>query len=403
MEFRRSGQRDDRRRRVLREENLVEENTESAPKKSKASRKSAAASTAAYSSSALRECQPLLLDVAPTRPWTLLVIFLLGASTVVGLIWLHAIAATWLPPAPFGSWDMFDASRPNSLVAWFSSSLLLAAAFYAVQVYLLRRHRLDDYRGRYRVWLWTAAFLVLASAAASTSVHEALNASLHILLGPRIAHLGDRAALLLMAPLAAAWFVRLAVEMRNSTGGLIPLALSAAAYAVAVVLQTSLAPVDFLGGWFGPASAPDTAMTDIALLVQGAGMASRMFFLFGILVYCRRVVLESQGLLTTAPRTKSRQLAAKKKTAAAQRKKDALETPAAEKKKPAAEKTPVVDKKVTAPQPKLVASPKKTKPEAAPAVLPFEGQDTSQQGEASLSKAERRRLRKLKRRENRAA
>ena len=52
---------------------------------------------------------------------------------------------------------------------WFSSLTLLAASVAALLVYTVRRHRTDDYQGRYRVWLWAAGcwFLMATDQAAS--------------------------------------------------------------------------------------------------------------------------------------------------------------------------------------------------------------------------------------------
>ena len=47
--------------------------------------------------------------------------------------------------------------------------MLLAASVAALLVYTVRRHRTDDYQGRYRVWLWAAGcwFLMATDQAAS--------------------------------------------------------------------------------------------------------------------------------------------------------------------------------------------------------------------------------------------
>ena len=55
----------------------------------------------------------------------------------------------------------------GSLASWFASTLLMWTAAGAVLTFLIRRHRTDDYRGSYYVWLWATIALVLASIAAS--------------------------------------------------------------------------------------------------------------------------------------------------------------------------------------------------------------------------------------------
>src|SRR5204863_8373822 len=66
----------------------------------------------------------------------------------------------------------FDLAAPNSIGAWFSSLLFTLAAGWSLLIYSLRRHKVDDYRGRYRVWLPAAAALLLLSVDAPTGLHR---------------------------------------------------------------------------------------------------------------------------------------------------------------------------------------------------------------------------------------
>ncbi len=43
-------------------------------------------------------------------------------------------------------------------------------------VYLLRRHKVNDYRGHYRLWLWVSAWCLAASLETATEIHQALQA-----------------------------------------------------------------------------------------------------------------------------------------------------------------------------------------------------------------------------------
>lgn len=60
----------------------------------------------------------------------------------------------------------FDLTAPGGLAAWTSQILLLAAALVAWAVRGMRRHRRDDYNGRFRAWGWMAAMLVIGSLTA---------------------------------------------------------------------------------------------------------------------------------------------------------------------------------------------------------------------------------------------
>ena len=64
-----------------------------------------------------------------------------------------------------------DITARGSLAGWFSSLMLLAAAVMALLIHAVRKHRADDYQGRYRVWRWAAAcwFLLATDRAAGLS------------------------------------------------------------------------------------------------------------------------------------------------------------------------------------------------------------------------------------------
>jgi hypothetical protein len=57
----------------------------------------------------------------------------------------------------------FDLNAAGSLAGWTSHILLVTAAAVAWAVRGMRRHRRDDYNGRFRAWGWMAAFLLVAS------------------------------------------------------------------------------------------------------------------------------------------------------------------------------------------------------------------------------------------------
>jgi uncharacterized membrane protein YgcG len=60
---------------------------------------------------------------------------------------------------------VFDSRGVASLQVWRAQTFLMAAASVALIVRLLRRHRRDDYKGRFRAWGWMAALLLLTACA----------------------------------------------------------------------------------------------------------------------------------------------------------------------------------------------------------------------------------------------
>ena len=70
--------------------------------------------------------------------------------------------------------DQLTEILSNRLVAWTSAIALIVAAAYARIIYLLKRHRLDDLRGRYRIWRIASLIAVVMSADSVMGCHRSL-------------------------------------------------------------------------------------------------------------------------------------------------------------------------------------------------------------------------------------
>ena len=124
-----------------------------------------------YHEKALRRNQPRLTDLIPRSLWAYLSILLLGIISVYGI---HR-GYRWAETAELAPAGLFELLAPGSISAWFMSFLLLLIAAASVQLYLLRRHRMDDYRGNYRCWLWIGIVAILLSIDAATGVHRMIS------------------------------------------------------------------------------------------------------------------------------------------------------------------------------------------------------------------------------------
>lgn len=127
--------------------------------------------TRGYSAAVAVESQPPISCLIATRPWTLAVLVLAGFAVIAGLeaAYSNIFHGSGLPQEVTAALDVL---APGSLAAWFSTVLLSLAAVNAVLVYWLRSHKLDDYRARYRAWIWAAIGLTFAAINASTSLHS---------------------------------------------------------------------------------------------------------------------------------------------------------------------------------------------------------------------------------------
>ena len=162
MVLHRNSHRDERRRRVLLEETGLDE-----PELRDADQgglpRGGGNATKPYSDSALAIHQPRVVDLIPVRLWSLTVLALLVTSAVVGLEALYGYLAQYSVTVALRQVPAFDLAAPGNLAHWFAGGMLLLAAGWGCLIYLMRRHRTDDYRGRYRLWYWVVPLLVLAS------------------------------------------------------------------------------------------------------------------------------------------------------------------------------------------------------------------------------------------------
>jgi len=150
----------DRRRRVLREDRVTDETAAEGGR-----RRSRRRSPHRYGPGARRHHQPALLELLPRRWPTLLATFSL-AALVIGTLLVAVWGATGSGPmAGAQLWQSPDATEFLSrAVNWLASVAMLGAAVVAFQIYLLRKHRRDDYQGHYLAWLWAASFAVLTAS-----------------------------------------------------------------------------------------------------------------------------------------------------------------------------------------------------------------------------------------------
>ena len=130
----------------------------------------------AYFDRAMLENQPRLTDLIPKSLWAYLAMLLLGVISIYLCQQAHIHTRT-LESAEFPK-HLFEIAGPGNLASWSMSVMLLILSLGAVFVYLLRRHKADDYKGRYRLWLYLAAFSGFLSFEVATGGHQILSVPL---------------------------------------------------------------------------------------------------------------------------------------------------------------------------------------------------------------------------------
>ena len=130
--------------------------------------------TPRYGAGANIENHPQVTDFVPRRYRVITLVMMVGIALGVGgeLIANYSLQLGEL----LGniSPQLVTVTLADGLVAWTSATALLVAACYARLVYSLRRHRVDDNCGRYRVWKWASWTAVLLSMNSVVNAHAIL-------------------------------------------------------------------------------------------------------------------------------------------------------------------------------------------------------------------------------------
>src|SRR5690349_4352153 len=107
-----------------------------------------------YGEQASIENHPQITDYIPRRKRAVILTLLAGAATAAAAQAITRFAEPIAQAIPGVSASALVERVAHGAVAWTSAVAMLLAAMVARLMFNLRRHRVDDYAGRYRVWRW---------------------------------------------------------------------------------------------------------------------------------------------------------------------------------------------------------------------------------------------------------
>jgi hypothetical protein len=295
MQFRRSGQRDDRRRRVLTD--AMSASTRP-PRRAWSGQVATVASqprhkSVNYGDAVFMDQEPRLTDLVPLWLPVFLIPLTVGLAIIAGLEALYAWMPQFASMTTDGRIAAFDLDGEGSLAVWFSSMTLAAAGLVAILVFLVRRHKVDDYHGYYRIWLWAAMCWFLMSLDETASLHEGFKEAMVLFAGTRL--FGD-GSIWWVVPyffLLGAVGTRLLVDMRDCWLSSAALLLSAVSYFVGIFVQM---------GWLMPDSGARGVMVE-----EGAEMLGDLLLFLAMGLHARHVILDAKGLLVRQDALRVRQ------------------------------------------------------------------------------------------------
>jgi hypothetical protein len=335
-----------------------------------------------YSDAAGVENHPQITDFVPRRFSTIAMLVMLGACATATLAALNYFVAPLAQANGITSTVAFDLAASGSVGGWLSAVVLLLSSGLCLLTYSIRRHRIDDIRGRYRVWLGASIACLVLSANSVSGMHQ--------LAADALAHFSGWTALrggavwwLLLAGVPIGWIaLRAALDMLECRLATLLFSLTL------VCFGTSAAA--FLG------FLPRLEARLEALLTSATVLLGNWLLFASFVAYSRFVVLDAQGLITVAR-------PARKRAAKTEPAKRAVETKP-ETAKPATVLSAGGYSRATLQPAKTPAEPDRWLDGSRPEREHYDDDedDDSSGDDRKLSKSDRKRLRKLKA-QNRAA
>jgi hypothetical protein len=235
-----------------------------------------------YGEAEFLDRQPRLLDLVPRGKIGLFLLFVAAGVVVAGLeaayAWmLNRVAAGGACPA------VLDLAAKGSLGCWIASLWLLASSAAAFLVYSIRRHRTDDYQGRYRIWLWAAACWFILAADQAASLSDGFCDLMIALTGTPLWGDGTLWWAIPYALILGAVGSRLLMDIRSSR-----LAFCAMLTAIIVLLLVMAGRL----GWI-----PFDGAARKVMVLAGADMIGGLLLLTAITLYARHEIFDAEGLL----------------------------------------------------------------------------------------------------------
>jgi hypothetical protein len=246
--------------------------------------------TPRYSDAAGVENHPQVTDFVPRQYRTIALLVLVGGVATAVLGALHYFGSSLADVFGMTTPGPFDLAAPGSMASWVSAVVLLLCSVLCMLIYSIRRHQIDDYRGRYRVWLAAAAACLLLSLNSVAALHDVLASAGSHLIGWSLLRDGS-IWWLTLAGLPLSWtFARTLLDAKECR--------VATVLYFAAALSYSAGAAAYFGALPSSNSQIDSTVAGTALVL------GHWMLLSAAVAYARFVVLDAQGLVAARPKTK---------------------------------------------------------------------------------------------------
>ncbi len=210
-----------------------------------------------YSQAVRGACQQRLVQLIPVRRGSVAVV-LTALWIFFGLMlfahyWIHvrppvknSLNLSQLPIS-----KLFDLRSPHAIGHWLSGQLWMLTALASWMIFNLRRHKLDDYRARYRIWVFIAFAALFSSFDASTSVLLLLGLSIDGWTRAEIGYGGWPLVLASFGSMVGVLGIRLCSELKAVPASVVSWIVGLLAWAASALLGTGLVRTTWTEGQLG--------------------------------------------------------------------------------------------------------------------------------------------------------
>lgn len=254
----------DRRRRVLYSAAADNSPSTVASRREQARLREARSPAATYGTRVHRQLRGRWFGLVPVRRRTLSVVVGAIVSIAIVLCMAHYMAVAW--PSIANHSDIarpLRLDRPDSFGRWFVGMLMVGSAGASFLIYQLRRHRLDDFRGHYRLWRLVLIVMVLASLNSVVGLVDWSGALIEAAIGKRVALSGSDWIRIVVSLGAAILVLRLIAELHQSRAALVAMLAAATFLAIPEAAKWNVLEVQTIERWALVTSAPLLAFTSL--------------------------------------------------------------------------------------------------------------------------------------------
>ena len=295
MPFTRSA-RTDRRRRVMREAVAAEAGVAVESVRAKTRRRvrdrdgeeedeqsSSAKRDPGYSQAVRRACQQRLVQLIPVRRSSLMLV-IVGAWTIWATLllahyYVHVkpVSSGGVTPVAY----LVHLRSTHGIAHWLGGQLWMLTALASLMIFQLRKHKLDDYRAKYRVWGFLAVAALISSLDASSSGLYLFGKSIDAWALREVGYSGWSVVLATFATLVGMLGLRLCSEIKTAPMSLTFWLTGLVSWAISALIGTGLMKTPW---------SPTT--TD--MVVGGAWLGGILSVFLAAGIYLRHIYIQAQ-------------------------------------------------------------------------------------------------------------